>query len=465
MEHLIILGGGSASFAAAIEANRLGAAITMINNHLPIGGTCVNVGCIPSKALIRAASILYKANHNPFAGIKSQAKLKNFKALIDQTHNLVKSLRQAKYIDIIKTLSHFRLIKGMGRIVSPVSVEINGEIIEGTKILIATGVHPFIPNIPGFDTTPYLTNQELFKLETLPESLLIIGGGYIALECAQMFARFGSKVTILQHNKRILPNESVNVTDILHKYLEQEDIRIITDAEPIKIEKYEDGIIIDVKISNHISSFKAQKLLIAAGRHANSTTLGCENIGIKTDAKGFIHVDESMQTTTSNIYAAGDVTGAPMFVYTASNEGKIAAKNALLGTQEKIDETLVPWIVFTDPQVAGIGLDEKQALKLGINAQSVSLPLSEVPRAIVARDTRGFIQLIRNKMTDRLIGARILAPEGSELLMEVMICMQKGLTIESIKKTLHPYLTLSESIRMAAIAFDKPINELSCCAV
>lgn len=463
-KHLIIIGGGSAAFAATIQARELGAKVTMINDGLPIGGTCVNVGCVPSKNLIRAAEALHRAQNNPFPGIESQARLQRFGSLIEQKRQLVGDLRQQKYIDVVSNMENFRRISGRAKMVSSTSVEVNGEVVSGSHILLAMGARPHIPDIPGLRDVAYLTNESAFELEELPESLIILGGRYIALELAQMFSRLGSKVTVLQRSDRILPDEAKDLTDALSGYLEQEGIDIITGNALHRVSENESGVQVETMVNGQQRTFRAEKILVATGRAANTDSMGLDQAGIRLHGTGFIKADEHLQTSVPNVYAAGDVLGEHMFVYTAAYEGKLAAQNMFNPIKQKRDYTALPWVIFTDPQMAGVGMDEKQAAQRGVETDVAVLPLSYVPRSIAARDTRGLIKLIRNRNTDQLVGARILAPEGSELLMEVALAIKYGVTVQDLKEMFHPYLTLGEGVKLAAITFDKKVSELSCCA-
>jgi mercuric reductase len=463
-KHLVIIGGGSAAFAATIQARELGARVTMINDGLPIGGTCVNVGCVPSKNLIRAAEALHRSNQELFAGIESRGNLNDFKKLIAQKTELVQTMRQEKYINVVADMEEFTRIEGRAKISSPTTVEVNGETLAADYILIATGARPSLPPVDGINDVEYLTNESAFELDQLPESLIVLGGRYIALETAQMFSRFGSKVTVLQRSERILPTENADITDGLIGYFQDEGIDIITCTTLKEVRQENDQIIVKASINGEYKTFKAERILVATGRQPNTNNMGIEEIGITRNAQGYVNVDDYLQTSVPNIYAAGDVLGENMFVYTAAYEGKLAMSNALSSEKTERDYTVLPWVVFTDPQVAGVGLDELQARNRGIDAEASVLPLTHVPRSLAAHDTRGFIKLIRDRQNNKLIGARILAPEGSELLMEVAVAIKFGITTEQLKDMFHPYLTLSEGIKLAAITFDKSVAELSCCA-
>lgn len=463
-QHLIIIGGGSAAFSAMIQAKNLGLKVTMINNRLPIGGTCVNVGCVPSKNLIRAAETLHKANHNRFDGISTSGRVDDFHAIIEAKRKLVHDLREQKYIDNIKELDDFEYIEGHASIESPTSVKVSDRIIEGSHILLCTGAHPLIPDIEGLNDLNYLTNEEAFELDALPRSIIVLGGSYIALEIAQMFSRLGSKVTMLQRSDRILSTEQADLTDELEKYLTQEGMTIVTGNAIQSVSEENNVVTVFTQLNGKEEKFSAQKLIVATGRKANTANMNLEAMGIALEPNGAIKVNAYMQTSVPNIYAAGDVLGSHMFIYAAAYEAKLAIENAFTSERKEADFKVLPWVIFTDPQVAGVGMDEIKAREEGLNVDTAFLPMSHVPRAIASNDTRGFIKLIRNTDTDTLVGARILAPEGSELLMEVAIAMKFDIKVSEIKEMLHPFFTLSEGIKLAAITFSKNVKNLSCCA-
>lgn len=463
--HFVVIGGGSAAFAAGIRASSLGARVTLINDGLPIGGTCVNVGCIPSKTMIRAAEALHHGSKPRFAGITSSSSLEDFAAVAGQTRALVEELRQKKYLDVVADLPDFRLIKGRARLTAENRVEVNDEQLHADRILIATGVSTQIPPVQGLAEAGYLTNETLFELNELPESVIVLGGRYVALELGQMLHRLGSHVTLLQRSERILPTEAPYLTDALTAFLRKEGVQIETGINMDCVSRNDGRVVVEARIAGEKRCFSASHLLVATGRHANTRNLGLETLGVRLDPNGHVIVDESLATDVPTIFAAGDVIGDPMFVYTAAYEGALAAENALTGGARRRDYTALPWVMFTDPQVAGVGLDEGQAEELGIPAEATTLSLDQVPRCIAARDTRGFITLIRNSDTDRIIGARILAPEGSELTMEISLAIKYGVTATELAESFHPYLTLSEAVKLAAITFRKDVAQLSCCAV
>lgn len=462
---LAIVGGGSAAFAAAIKTSELGGRAVIINEGLPIGGTCVNVGCVPSKAMIRAAEAHHRAAHHPFEGITSKSAVTDFAAITRQTQALVRDLRRHKYVDVVKDDPNVAIVEGRASLAGPHEVAVNGQLIRAKNILVATGARTFLPDAPGLKETGFLTNEELYRLETLPERLIVLGGRYIALENAQLFARLGSRVTLLQRSPRILPTEMPDVTDALTGYLRAEGVAVETGVTVQSVRREDGEVVVTARIGAETRELRGTHLFLATGRQGNTEGLGLEALGIETDARGYLRVDDSLRTAVPHIFGAGDVIGDHQFVYTAAYEGKLAAENAWTGFHLRRDYSALPWVVFTDPQVAGVGMDERQAEAAGIDYEVSKLSLEDVPRALAARDTRGFIKLLRDRATDRLIGARILASEGSELLMEITLAIKYGITVADIVDTFHPYLTLSEGVKLAAITFGKDVKKLSCCAV
>jgi mercuric reductase len=462
---LIIIGGGSAAFAAAIKASELEKKVLMINDGLLIGGTCVNVGCVPSKTLIRTAEQFHIANHPNFSSIKSGDNKINFKEVIRQKTELVDELREHKYVNVLKDDSNVTILKAYGKLIDKNTIEADGKKYSAENILIATGSTTFVPDIPGLNEINYLTNETLYDLEELPEHLIIIGGRYIALENAQMFARLGSKVTILQRSFRILPDEMPDVTETLKDYLAEEGIEIKTGVKIKSINMKEGKVLVNALVKDEKETIQGTHIFVATGRKGNAKGCGLEEVGVEFHKQNFIKTNEYMQTSIPNIYSAGDVTGEYLFVYSAAYEGSLAVANMFAESPIKKDYSVFPWVIFTDPQVAGVGMDENQAYENKIEYEVSKIQLKDVPRSLAARNKKGFIKLFRNKENDKLIGARILASEGSELLMEISLAIKYGITVKELKQMFHPYLTLSEGIKIAAISFDKDVKKLSCCAV
>lgn len=464
---LIIIGGGSAAFSAATAASELGKKALLINGGLPIGGTCVNVGCVPSKYLIRAAESIHHASFSPFQGIKTNPPGVDFSAIIRQKKELVKTMQKKKYLNVANGIEGLTILEGWADFKDAHTIVVDDKEYTAEKFLIATGATTHIPTVEGLEETGYLTNVTLFDLEKKPESLIIMGAGYIGLEIAMAYNRFGVKVKIVEFTDRVLRTQTPDISTEIEKHLKNEGIEFYPNYRIEKIEKKDNNIHIkgkDVKSGQSFEFTEPGHIVVATGTKPNTGKLNLESIGLETEAKGHIRVNEEMQTSLPHIYAAGDCINTPAFVYTAAKEAKIAVNNALAGKNMTVDYTGLPWVVFTDPQVAGAGIDEQEAEAKDIPFETSVIPLSEVPRSAAALDTRGFIKLIRNPETDKLLGIRLVAPEGGELVMQASLAIKHGITVTELAESFHPYLTLSEGIKLAAITFTKDVAQLSCCA-
>jgi len=460
---LVIVGAGSSGFAAAIRAHEVGARAVLVNAGT-IGGTCVNVGCVPSKTLIRAAEAHHRAGHHRFAGIEGSSRVNDFGAIIRQKDELVASLRQAKYIDVLDAYKNVRLVEGRAVFRSPDTIQVNGQELHAPRLVVATGSRPWIPPIPGLREAEPLTSTSAFELDRLPESIIVLGGRYIALECAQMLARLGSRVTILQRSDHLLPTEDDDLTETLAGYLREEGIELVTSVRVERVNRENGEIVAEARVGAEPRRFRGERILSATGRRPITEAMGIEKAGIRLGEDGRVIVDDYLQSSAAGVYGAGDVVGEPAFVYTAAYEGRLAAENALNGNSRKRDYAALPWVIFTDPQVAGVGLNEREAAEAGIEVDVAHLDLEHVPRALAARDTRGFIKLIKKRGDDELLGARMLAREGGEQIMEAALAIRHGIGVSELAAAFHPYLTQAEGIKLCAQAFGKDIRKLSCCS-
>jgi len=459
---LVVIGAGSAGFSASITAADQGAKVALIG-HGTIGGTCVNIGCVPSKTLIRAAETLHNTRVAArFAGITAEAELTDWRGTVRQKDALVSDLRQAKYIDLLPAYNGIAYREGPARLIEG-GVEVDGARIPAGKIIIATGARPAVPAIPGIEAVPYLTSTTALDLEELPRSMLVIGGGYIGAELAQMFARAGVKVTLVCRS-RLLPDAEPEIGAALTGYFEGEGITIISDIAYRAIRKTENRISLDVSRDGQNTTIDADQVLITTGRTPNIEGLGLAEQGIAVSPEGGIIVDDRMRTTGAGVYAAGDVTGRDQFVYMAAYGAKLAAKNALNGDSLRYDNSAMPAVVFTDPQVASVGLTETAARAAGHAVRVSTIGLDQVPRALAARDTRGLIKLVADAVNGKLLGAHILAPEGADSIQTAALSIRQGLTVDDLADTIFPYLTTVESLKLAALSFEKDVAKLSCCA-
>ena len=461
---LLVIGGGSAGFAAAIKAAELGARVAIAEGET-LGGTCVNVGCVPSKTLIRAAEAQHQRRHHGFKGVPATDGRPDWSAVRDQKDELVAGLRRVKYWNVLRSNPSVTLLEQRADVTSSGSVRLaNGETITSGKIVVATGASPWAPPILGLAEAGYLDNVSAMALERLPPSLIVIGASAVGLELAQMFARLGIKVTVLEALPRVLPAEDSSIGNALGDYLREEGLEVHAGVQIEHVAHASNGYTVSFKDGGKSRPARAEQLLVATGRRANSRGLGLESVGVTLGGKGEISVNEFLQTSNSTIYAAGDVLGDPMFVYVAAYGGALAAENALTGNVRRYDLTVLPRVTFTDPTVAAVGLTEEQARLAAIEPLVAKLPLEHVPRSLVAHDTRGFVKLVAHSATRKIIGAHILAAEAGEMITEPALAVKLGLTIGDLASLFHPYLTLSEGVKLAAQTFDKDVAKLSCCA-
>jgi len=460
---LIVLGGGSAAFAAAIQAAEMGKTVALVEGGT-IGGTCVNVGCVPSKTLIAAAAARQAAQNHPFRGISTVADGVDFPAVIGQKDDLVRELRQAKYIDVLKSYPSVRLVQAMGRVVSaePLVVEAGGERLSGRRLVVATGSRPAVPPIDGLQGTPYWTSTEALDAAELPESLIVIGGSAVGLEIAQFYARVGSNVTVIEAMDHLVPLEDADVGSALASWLEADGLRIITGAT-VRSVSHDGEFTVTFEEDGRNERVHGARLLVATGRSPNAAGFGLEKLGVGTDRRGFIVTDEHQATSVDGIYAAGDVTGHAMFVYVAAYEGGLAARNAF-GESGRRDLRALPRVTFTDPQVAAVGLTEEAAEATGISCSCRVLPLEYVPRALASRDTRGFVKIVAEVGTGKVLGVHILAPDAGEMIQPAVFAVKYEMTLDDIRDNFFPYLTMTEGLKLAALAFTKDVSKLSCCA-
>lgn len=461
---LLIVGGGSAGFAAAIKAADLGARVAMAEAGT-LGGTCVNVGCVPSKTLIRAAEAQHRRVHHGFRGIPATDGQPDWPTVSAEKGALVAELRQTKYWNVLRAYPSITLFQERATLVSGREVRLaSGQMLTTGKIVLTTGASPWAPPLLGLAEAGYLDNASAMALDRLPESLIVIGGSSVGLELAQMFARLGLRVTVLEALPRVVPAEDVDIGNALADYLRSEGLDVHPDVRVDRVSRGSDGYEVQYHAGSAACTARAEQLLVATGRRANTAGFGLDTIGVTLGKKGEIVVDEFLQTTNPDMYAAGDVIGDPMFVYVAAYGGALAAENALTGNDRRYDLSALPKVTFTDPAVASVGLSADQARAQGIEPLVSKLPLEHVARARAARDTRGFIKLVADAGTKKIIGAHILAAEAGEMVTEPALAIKFGLTIEDLTSTFHPYLTLSEGIKLAALAFTKDVAKLSCCA-
>ncbi len=458
---LIIIGGGAAGFAAAIKADELGAKTLMVNSGLPMGGTCVNVGCVPTKFLLEVAGDYYKANHGRFSSLASSAKV-DFAKLMEEKDGLVNLLRKSNYEYVLKNLPNVTYKEARAYFISENEIEIEGVRFSASKFIIACGSSTKLIPIEGLKEVGFLTNRTALELKKLPESLLVIGAGPIGLEFAQIFSRLGSKVTIVELMERILPQSEPIVSEELRRRLEDEGIRIITVAKTKSVRRDKKKIV-QIEKDGNIENIEVEEILLAAGVMGNSQELGLENAGIEVDKNGFVKVNDYLQTTKPHIYAAGDIIGPPWLETIAAKEGNIAAVNALKNSQSRMDLNNIPYAVFTVPQVASVGMKESEYMEKFGTCLCSMVKMERIPKAKATNQTEGLIFMALDHKTKKILGVHIVSNLASEIIHEATLAIKFGLTIDDIIDTVHIFPTFSEAIKIAAQSFKHDPKRMSCC--
>lgn len=459
---LAIIGSGSAAFAAAIAAREQGARVVMIERGT-IGGTCVNIGCVPSKLLLRAAETFYHAGHHPYPGVETQAVSADYGAMVAQKDRLTAEMRREKYVDLIGEYG-WDLIEGEARFRDEATLQVGGRTITAGAYLIATGTRPATPPIPGLAEAGYLTSTTAMELDRLPASIAIIGAGYIALEQGQLFRHLGSEVTIMQRRPRLLPDYEPEVVQAVERVLSRLGTRVLTGIRVQRVERSGAGKRLVLNRDGREEVVGAEEVLVATGRRPNVQALDLSAAGVELDARGAPAVDAWLQTTNPRVFAAGDVTLGPEFVYVAAYEGKLAADNALNGARRALDLSAVPRVIFTEPQVAAVGLTRAQAEAQGNAVTSVTVPAKMVARARVNFETEGVFSLVADATSGRLLGAQIVGSNAGEVIYAATLAVKYQLTTEDLEESFAPYLTMAEGLKLGAIAFERDVTKLSCCA-
>ena len=461
--HVAVIGSGGAAMAAALQAVERGSRVTLIERGT-IGGTCINVGCVPSKIMIRAAHMAHLRRQSPFdVGITAAEPTVRRDLLLAQQQARVDELRHAKYERILDGTPAITVVHGTARLKDAqtltVALEGGGEqLVAFDRCLVATGAEAAVPQIPGLAYTPYWTSTEALASPDIPPRLAVIGSSVVAAELAQAFARLGSRVTILARNKLFF-REDPAIGAALTAAFREEGIVVLEQTRTNGI-AHADGEF--VLTTNH-GELRADRLLVATGRTPNTHQLGLEAAGVTLDAQGAIVVDDRMRTNVPGIYAAGDCTDLPQFVYVAAAAGTRAAIN-MHGGDTALDLSAMPAVVFTNPQVATVGRSETEAQKAGIETDSRTLTLQYVPRALANFDTRGFIKIVAEAGSGRLLGVQAVAPDAGELIQAAAIALRTGMTVHDLADQLFPYLTMVEGLKLCAQTFTRDVRQLSCCA-
>lgn len=469
---LVILGSGSTAFAAALRARELGKTSVMTEERT-VGGTCVNRGCLPSKNLIEAAKIIHDAKNPRYPGLKPATIDLDFAELIRQKDDVIHGYRDKKYEGLVD--GKISIEEGHAEFIDPHTVDVGGKRMSGEKILIATGSRPVIPQIEGLDKVPYLTsdlltNDEPMEMTECPRSLLIVGGGYIALELGQMFSRFGSEVTILERSSQLLAHGYEPETGrVIGKILTKEGINVVTNANVKSVRMDGRAVIARASIGDESKEFRAEKILIATGRRPNTDEIGIEKAGVELGPNGQVLVNEFLQTNISHIYAAGDLIGnelgSQMATPVGSQDGGIVAHNAFSGEPLRaVDHRVIPRAIFTDPEIAVVGMTEAEGVAAGHPCWCNPLPIRLVPRAGAIYQTGGFIKMVADAKTHEVLGVTMIGHNAGEVIHEAAMAMRFRATLDDFIHLLHVYPSMAEALKIAAISRYKDPAKLSCCA-
>lgn len=469
---LAVIGSGGGAFAAAIRATNLGKRVLMVERST-IGGTCVNTGCVPSKALLAAAEARHVALDSArFPGVSTSAGPVDMQELIGGKDALVEGMRSEKYVDLIAGYG-WDLRQGSAAfhgtaeepLLTITSAEGTVETIRADHYLVATGSTPWAPPIPGLLDVDWLTSTTAMELDAVPESLLVLGGGYVAMEQAQLFARLGSKVTMLVRS-RLASAEEPDASRALRGIFADEGIHVVGRAAASKVatDSATGDVVVTATVSGGEQEFLAARLLVATGRRPVTDGLNLAAVGVKTGDGGEILVNNGLKSSNPRIWGAGDVTGHREFVYVAASHGAMLAENAFSAAGREVDYRHLPRVIFTSPALAAVGMTDHQANEAGIRCECRVLPLEYVPRALVNRDTRGFIKIVADADTGRIVGITAVAKDAGELAAAGVYILEAGMTVDQVAAMWSPYLTMAEGLRIAAQSFTTDVTQLSCCA-
>ncbi len=467
---LLILGSGSTAFAAAIRATELGARVVMTERRT-LGGTCANRGCLPSKNLIEAARIVWEAAHPRYEGLAPTRVEVDFPTLVRQKDAVVRDYRAKKYAAVAETIG-VEVLAGDARFAGPHTVELDGRAIEADRVLIATGSRPTTPAIPGLDTVPYLTSDlldadEVGRLDVLPESLVVLGGGAVAVELAQLFARLGSRVTIIARSTLLRGFEPV-LGETLVDVFRAEGIEVLTDTRVERVSGDGRAVAVAVETASSGRIVRAERLLVASGRTPNTDGLGLASAGVEVDANGFVVVGADLRTTQPHIWAAGDVIGrqhgSQMATPVGARQGRLVAENAFAEAGHRFDGSVVPRAVFVDPPIASVGLTEAEVKARRLPAVVATTPLAYVPRAGAIHRTEGVVKMVASALDERILGVHVIGEGAPEVIHEAAMALRFRATIGDFVELIHVYPTMAEALKIGAQAFSRDVSKLSCCA-
>jgi pyruvate/2-oxoglutarate dehydrogenase complex dihydrolipoamide dehydrogenase (E3) component len=453
--NLVVIGAGTAGLVTAAGAAGLGAKVALIERHL-MGGDCLNVGCVPSKGFIRASRAAHDVKDAVEFGIscigdvtidfgKAMERMRRIRAGISH-HDSFERYSRELGIDVFL---------GSGRFTGPDSIDVEGKPMRFAKAAICTGARAAAPPIPGIEETGYLTNENVFWLTELPKRLLVIGGGPIGCELSQAFARMGSKVTIIETSGHLLIREDADAAETVQQSMLRDGVKLALNAKILKTEKRRNDKVITIEWNGKHEDLLGDEILVGVGRAPNVNGLNLEAAGIVYDPRMGVKVNEMLQTSNPKIYAAGDICFPYKFTHTADALARILIANSLFKSRQKTSSLVIPWCTYTDPEVAHVGMYEKDAKEKGIDVLTLTVPLADVDRALLDGETEGFARVHLKKGSDKILGATIVARHAGEMINELSLAITAGLGLSSIGKTIHPYPTQAEAIKRLADAYNR----------
>jgi len=461
---LIILGSGSTAFAAALRATSYGKKVQMFEKSV-LGGTCINWGCIPSKTMIHAAQFIHESQLGMEIGLGTDFHGVDYERLCAHRDQVVLGLRKERYLDVLQNTVGLELVKGTARFLDQNTVEADEQRYGAEHCLVAVGGYPRVPAIAGLERCDYLTSRSALLMKRLPKSMVIIGGGVIAVELGQMFHRLGCRVTILEHGSRLLPTVEREPAHALHEILVAEGIKIVANVAFCSVDKVGDLTVINADLGDRRHEYTCERLLLAVGIAPATGGIGLEKAGVELDRKGFIRTDRQMRTSTPGIWAAGDVTGGMMIATVGAREGIVAVDDMFnQGCGCVMDYLTAPMSIFTDPEVGVVGHTEESARQAGFNIMVNIMPASSIPKAHVTGHTGGVIKMIADRATGRLLGVHLVCHRGAELINEAALALRHQVTVDELAASLHVYPSIGEGLKLCAQGFSRDINRLSCCA-
>ena len=447
---LIILGAGTTAFAGARLAAAAGKKVLLVEQSQP-GGTCVNWGCIPSKTLIHKAEMYYAARKGMRWGLNLHAGAPDCGTLMPLKEEAVRTIRNDHYRQELENTGGLQLVRGRGRLVSHRKIEVNDQYYRGKNLLIATGGKPRSLDLPGIASIDALNSYSAMHLPCFPESITILGGGVIALEMGQMFARFGTRVTILERGPRLLAEFDERLTEQFRRMLQRDGIEVFCNTIAERAEKIGGKTCLYARINGDEVAFVAERLMLAIGTEPATSGIGLEEVGVKTDKAGFIVVDKQLRTSVPGIWAAGDVTGPPMVAPNGAREAQIAVRNMLYPQAENIiDHRFSPMAVFVDPEFATVGLTHDQAEAHGHRVVTSYLQLDRIPKAHVMGELIGGVLLTAERGSGKILGVQMLCPRAADIIQEATLAVRFGLSVVDLATTVHVYPSISDGLRKVA---------------